>query len=655
MNKQTIACPFDPIQNGRNLSRRAESIRSHMSCALAILLIAFFLTAPKAMARTTLSAGSGSIEFVATVKSKSISFLKPQTVLRGTSGDGSERFEAKVSGTDLIVIRDVRPCLRLSARVQNAMKDGAPQKISLRWNGASASVSVGGRPEEPLDPSLTDELPRFAPIAFVVGSQDVEVRYLELDHMPLLSESSADRRFAEQSKCFNPAVVKSAAQESYRGLELRGISDADQLVQAKRWIDGMTPAMLAVVKRVTVSSEGAQTWRGQALVGSLGSILLRPEALAGPNVFFHEGAHLLDAAHGWRDSKDWGTLFMGLPPGSRSFSSGAVGHMDASAPGEQLAEFVGRTHEETLGYASSKICSHESACSEKMDFLAARGYIFQADVRMLSSLKIPLAAQPRASIAARVTSKAPTQRPSYKTEIIVPPSGASAIDIFIDSRFFRPIDIYRDARLVVNPTWRGCKAEDVMNRLTKRRPSAILSEPRLNGVSRSYGYFDFGIKKSNKYYFALDEKADGSIEMLFDMNRNGRLDDDGPARPSIGKFKDGGKGYATLLEIPWADMTNNPPWAENFKLWFMANPFEWAIAGFSKSSRTQLIGSIELSEQMYEIILADTAHSDNDGDMSNDGVCLRKSGQKVVCYSEAEARAGVAIDGRRYTFKVRYR
>ena len=641
---------------------RASKKKSEYAKIISLLIgSASFSLAPPAMAQALLSSGSGSIEFVATVKSNSISFLKPQTVLQGASSDSKEHFEAKITGADLIVIRDAQPCLRLSTRVQNAFKAGSPQKISIRWSGASAAVSVGGRPEEPLDPSSVDTFSPFAPSKLALGSRDIEARGLALNQMPPLSESLSDRRFVEQMKCFNPvSATKGPVQESHRGIDLRGFSDSGQLEHAKRWVGAMTPGMRSVVKSVSASSEGSQTWRGLAIPGQPGAMLLRPETLSNPKVFFHEGAHLLDEAHGWRDSADWGTFFMRLPPGSRSFSSGAVGHLDGSAPGEQLAEFVGRAREENLGFARTRICADENACAEKMKFLADRGYLSQIDAKTLSLQQSILAtrsstgAASRDASPARPTSQVPSENPYRKTDAIVPPASSSSIDIVIDPRFFRPIDIYRDGGLVVNPTWRGCKAEDVMNRLSRRRPPAIVSEPPLRGTSRSYGYFDFGTKKARTHYFALDEMADGSIEMLFDMNGNGRLDDDGPARPSMGKFTEGGKGYATLLEIPWVVVMDNPPWSGYFKLWFMSNPFEWAIAGFSKSSHTQLIGSLELSGQKYDIIVADSAHSDNDGDLSNDGICLRKIGQKAACYQDSEARRGVLVDGKQYAFNIRY-
>ena len=99
---------------------------------------------------------------------------------------------------------------------------------------------------------------------------------------------------------------------------------------------------------------------------------------------------------------------------------------------------------------------------------------------------------------------------------------------------------------------------------------------------------------------------------------------------------------------------DNPPWSGFFKLWFMSNPFERAIAGFSKSSHTQRIGAPELSGKKVDIIVADSAMSDNDGDLANNGVCLRKPGLKAVCYPDA-ARLGVNIDGRQLAINVRYR
>ena len=99
---------------------------------------------------------------------------------------------------------------------------------------------------------------------------------------------------------------------------------------------------------------------------------------------------------------------------------------------------------------------------------------------------------------------------------------------------------------------------------------------------------------------------------------------------------------------------DNLPWSGSFKLWFMSNAFEWAIAGFSKFSHTKLIGALEPSGKKVDIIVADSAMSDNDGDLANEGVCLCKPGQKAVCHPDA-ARHGVNIDGRQLAINVRYR
>lgn len=626
--------------------------------ALLWILLACALPAAAEGGSGLLSPGEGSLEFRMSARTGAISFLKPQTILRATSSDGSERFEAKITGSDLIVIRDTRPCLRLSARVQNAIVQGVAQDVSLRWHGASAAVRVGSRGEQALEPAGIDDLPRFVPMAPALGSSDVDVAGAVLNRMPVLAESPADRQFKQQAKCFNPgAYAASPAQDAYRGIDLRGLTTAGQRDQLARWIAAMTPEMASVVRSVSVTSDGAQTWQGLSVSGSQGAMLLRPQAVAEARVFFHEGAHLLDGSHGWSDSQDWGTRFMGLPPGARSFSPGAVGHMDASAPGEQLADFVGRAREEGLGLAKSWICAHDASCQAKLSFLAERGYLADADAKRIAAMRTRLAtaggdaAKPEPGNRPR--GAAPTPNPNYPTETIVPASDSGLVDVVLSARYFRPIDIYYNGGTTVHPTWRGCKAEDVMNRLTRKRPTEIVSEPPLKGVSRSYGYFEFGTKKNRRHYFALDELADGSIQMLLDMKGNGRLDES-PARPSMGSFKPGEKAYATALEFPWAEVMEGTPFEGVFKLWFMSNPFEWSIAGFSKSSRTQLLGSIRLGSEAYDLIVADGAESDNDGDLTNDGVCLRKPGQKATCYKDAEARKGVLIDGKRYAFNVRY-
>jgi hypothetical protein len=189
-----------------------------------------------------------------------------------------------------------------------------------------------------------------------------------------------------------------------------------------------------------------------------------------------------------------------------------------------------------------------------------------------------------------------------------------------------------------------------MNRLVRNKPSAISFEPPLKGGIRKYGYFDFGTTKNKRHYLAMDEMPDGSITMHFDMKGNGRLDD---TLTKMGKFHEGEKGYATLIEFPWSDVDDRARFGGVVKLWFFSNASEWAISGFSKSNRTQLLGNILLNGQTYDLIVADTAATDNEGDFTNDGLCLRKPGQKEICWKDSEARTGVVVDGKRYAFNVK--
>lgn len=635
---------------------RARPFGDVARASLTSMLLA--CVAPQVWGQAPLAAGTGSVEFVATVKGPAPSFLNAQTVLSGSSSDGKERLEIKLSGSDLIVLREIQPCLRLSGRFPDALPPGAPHRITVRWNKASAAVALDGRKEDALEPSRVDRLPAFGSGRLAALSRDVDVRELAVDKLPAMAELASDQRFAAQVTCFDPrAAIKAAAVETYRGVELRGEADVTLRGQLKRWIAAMTPAMAEAVKTVALTRDGSETWRGLALADAR-AILLRPESIRDPSIFFHEGAHLLDGAHGWRDGQEWGERFMGLPAGSRSFSPGALGHMDAGAPGEQLADFVARARAETLGMAEGRLCGVEARCADKLQYLAGRGYVSESDARRLVDRQTTLAtaapATRKAPASAASTHSEPQPNPNYKTEPILPAADASGIDVVLDAKHFRPIDIYHDGGITVPPTWRGCKAEDVMNRLSKKRPSAIAAEPPLKGVGRLYGYFDLGTGKAKRHWFALDEYADGRIEMLLDMKGNGRLDEE-PPRQNMGHFKNGGKGYATLIEFPLAALMDNPAWSGYFKLWFMSNPLEWAIAGFSKSSHTQLIGGIQLAGERYDLIVADSAFSDNDGDLTNDGICLRKPGQRATCYKDAETRAGIQVGGRRYAFNLRGR
>jgi hypothetical protein len=640
------------VMNVFNKSRNVVSsfLRRLATACIGTLLFPLNVT----YAQSALTSGVGSAEFTAKLHSGQVSFLKPQIIFYGVSSDGNERIETKLLADDLIVVREVRPCLRQSARIQGAVKPGIPHQVSIRWNRASASLAVDGR-EVVLESSLTDQLRGFGSSRISMGSTDVDVRNLVFNQLSTVAESPADRQFLAKANCFNPQAIATIGPvtEIHRGVELRGFQQQGQLDSIKRWIDAMTPEMLAAVRSVSATSEGAQTWRGLSIPNQR-AMLLRPEIVSEPRIFFHEGTHLLDGLHGWRDSHDWGVQFMHLSTSAPNFSPGVMGHMDGSAPGEQLAEAVGLAKTEALSLARTRMCQREENCAEKMNFLASRGYLTKADSDALVAMKAPLqgteiSPSPPASTT-DILRRAPKPNPFYKTETIIPPPGASKIDIVLESRYFRPIDIYHDGGTTVPPTWRGCKAEDIMNRLTTTKPSAIISEPLLKGGVRKYGYFDFGIKKNRRHYLAMDGMADGSIQMHFDMKGNGRLDD---TLPKMGQFKDGEKAFATLIEFPWSELMDNAPFDGHFKLWFISNTFEWAISGFSKSSRTQLLGAIQLNDQMYDLIIADTAFSDNDGDLTNDGICLRKPAQKAICWKDAEVKAGVDIDGRRYTFNVR--
>jgi hypothetical protein len=617
------------------------------------MVISMLLIAGLSQAQMSLTSGQGSVEFSASLRvGTSVVFPNRQIILSGVTSDGAERIEIQLAGNDLLAVREMKPCLRQSARMQDAFRSGSPHRIALRWNRASARLTVDGR-EEPLAFSIADRLPQFAPGRITSGSQSVEVRDLATQASSSLPESPADRRSLDQAKCFDPMNVSASGPVTavHRGIELRNFKDAEAALEAvRRWIDASSPEMLSTVSTIALTESGTQTWRGLS-IPHLKTIYLRPGIATESRIYFHELAHLLDSKHGWRDSHDWGVRFMRLPESTPNFAPGVLGHMDQTSPGEQLVEAVGLAKTEALGLSPGHLCVREENCADKMKFLADRGYLTPAEANLVATQKAPVVT-PKVVRASEVPQhRIPTANPTYKTETIVPSQGTSRIDIVLDPQWFQPIDIYRNGGTTVPPTWRGCKLEDTMNRLVRNKPSAINFEPPLKGGLRKYGYFDFGTTKNKRHYLAMDEMPDGSITMHFDMKGNGRLDD---TLTKMGKFNDGEKGYATLVEFPWSAVEERAGFEGVVKLWFFSNASEWAISGFSKSNHTQLLGHIQLNGQTYDLIVADTATTDNDGDFTNDGLCLRKAGQKETCWKDNDARAGIEVDGRRYAFNVRY-
>ena len=129
---------------------------------------------------------------------------------------------------------------------------------------------------------------------------------------------------------------------------------------------------------------------------------------------------------------------------------------------------------------------------------------------------------------------------------------ANAINIVLDAKNFTTSDWPHDKTEAKMPlTWRGCKAEDVMSRLNKVKPDAVTAVPDFRGGEQWYGYLKLGNFENNTFYFVMDVISPKEMRMFFDINNNGRLDDDGPALVNVGKFNEGDSGFATRMRSRW--------------------------------------------------------------------------------------------------------
>jgi hypothetical protein len=243
--------------------------------------------------RETLSAESIGFSYFARSSAEfrpgaTVAFPDRQIILSGVASDGTERVEIQVAGTDLLAVREMKPCMRQSARMQEAFRSGVPHRITLRWNRASASLSLDGR-EEKLAFSVADRLPPFVPGHVMTGSSSVEVRELSVQMSTSLFESSDDRRFLAQAKCFDPMDVSSSGPVTavYRGIELRNFKDAPAAQEAvRRWIDASTPEMLSTLGTIALTDSGTQTWRGLSIPHKK-TMYLRPGIAIESRIYFH--------------------------------------------------------------------------------------------------------------------------------------------------------------------------------------------------------------------------------------------------------------------------------------------------------------------------------------------------------------------------------
>ncbi|MBF0545915.1 MAG: hypothetical protein HQM08_15845 [Candidatus Riflebacteria bacterium] len=226
-----------------------------------------------------------------------------------------------------------------------------------------------------------------------------------------------------------------------------------------------------------------------------------------------------------------------------------------------------------------------------------------------------------------------------------------AIEVVLDNKNFVPASKSSD---LVNFTWRGCTAADIMSRLKKEKPDSITKVPNFEGKMQLYGYMNLGNKENNCFNFVMDVLPSDQMKMYFDFNQNGNLDDDGPPLKNMGKFKDAGPSYATQLQIPWDSLIVNSPYHEKFKIWFMINPHQYSLAGFSHYCQTQLVGTVTIGGAPVKAVIADRAENDNNADFTDDGINLFLGDKKPRYISDKEARDGVEINGAVYKFHFSY-
>jgi hypothetical protein len=269
---------------------------------------------------------------------------------------------------------------------------------------------------------------------------------------------------------------------------------------------------------------------------------------------------------------------------------------------------------------------------------------------VIAVLAAGLLSTPILSLAQSAVPEAPDRKPGEGNEVS---PGTKVIEVVLDAKSFVPIDIYHNGADTVQVMWRGCKAADIMSKLKKTKPAFITREPRYRGAQQFYGQLTLGNRKNNRYHFVMDVEAPDKMTMYFDFKNNGHLDES-PPLANMSSFKSGENGYGTLIEMPWEQLIENSPFTGTFGIWFFINSFQWSMMGFSHASHTQLKGKIDMGGVQRDVVVADRAENDNDGDLTNDGLYLKQGAGEPLYISDQEARTGVTIGQQRYVFRIRY-
>ena len=180
-------------------------------------------------------------------------------------------------------------------------------------------------------------------------------------------------------------------------------------------------------------------------------------------------------------------------------------------------------------------------------------------------------------------------------------------------------------------------------------PAGILKEPRYRGPEQKYGKLTLGTGNNRVYYFVFDIIAGPHPILYFDRNQNQDLTDDGPP------LENKGSGiFATVIEIPMAQIIKEIDAAGNFKIWFFTNKSLWPKGITRHYSRTQMKGHVAFSGKRYMAFIAEV--DANDADFTNDGIYidLDRDGKIAFRTEYFEHRKIASIAGKDYWFDIQW-
>ncbi len=321
-------------------------------------------------------AGAGMIQFSVRPLKGDLSSLGPVILMQASSSDSREFYEIQIIRGDVLVLRDFAPCVRWANRTAYDLKQDGVYTFTLSWNGPSTKFAINGQEIKGHNFLVNSSYGQHPPFLRFSGEDDFQTSEVTVSSGTDIGVAGEDQERAGSLQCPHLGkLLEEGPQEQYKGVLLSGFPGQEGLDKVKGYIDMLPDVVASGIKRIIFVGDGQKMNGVQGLTISQDTFFLKNGYQ--PSTFFHEAAHTLDFKNNWGLSAAWGERFMREELRQRPAMRSVLGHLDATSPSEQLAQFAGIAYE---FYVQNKTLAELSASfgpqtRDQLEFLLDHGFL----------------------------------------------------------------------------------------------------------------------------------------------------------------------------------------------------------------------------------------------------------------------------------------